>query len=107
MFFCEGFRFDGRLGLLVGYHGEPKANLFHNIRIIYNPKRLKVTYSTTRLGVAVIRGVQAAVLSVSLGAAHQTLDAQEGKVLDCISSCLAVGSKDLSRNTRLSRVLFV
>ena len=36
--------------LLVGYHGEPKGNLFHNIRIIYGlyyPKRLKVTYSTT------------------------------------------------------------
>ena len=37
--------------LLVGSHGEPKVNLFHNIRIIkglYYPKRLKVTYSTTR-----------------------------------------------------------
>ena len=22
------------LGLLVGYHGEPKINLFHNIRVI-------------------------------------------------------------------------
>ena len=41
-----------RLGLLVGYHGEPKVNIFHNIRIIYGlyyRKRLKVTYSTTRL----------------------------------------------------------
>ena len=38
--------------LLVGYHGEPKVNLFHNIRIIeglYYPKRLKVSYSTTRV----------------------------------------------------------
>ena len=38
------------LYLLVGYHGEPKVNLFHNIRIIqglYYPKRLKVTYSAT------------------------------------------------------------
>ena len=37
--------------LLVGYHGEPKVQLFHNIRIIlglYYPKRLKATYSTTR-----------------------------------------------------------
>ena len=36
--------------LLVGYDGEPKVNLFHNIRIkkgLYYPKRLKVTYSTT------------------------------------------------------------
>ena len=36
---------------LGGYHGEPKVNLFHNIRIIqgfYPSKRLKVTYSTTR-----------------------------------------------------------
>ena len=39
------------LYLLVGYHGELKVNLFHNIRIISGyttPKRLKVTYSTTR-----------------------------------------------------------
>ena len=37
---------------LVGYHGEPKVSPFHNIRIIsglYYPKRLKVTYSTTRI----------------------------------------------------------
>ena len=37
--------------LLVGYHGELKVNLFHNIRIIqglYYPKGLKVTYSTTK-----------------------------------------------------------
>ena len=37
---------------LVGYHGEPEVSLFHNIRIIsgfYYPKRLKVTYSTTRI----------------------------------------------------------
>ena len=43
--------FGGYQYLLVGYHGEPKVNLFHNIRIIqglYYPKRLKVTYSTTR-----------------------------------------------------------
>ena len=25
---------DFGLGLLVGYHGEPEVNLFHNIRII-------------------------------------------------------------------------
>ena len=39
------------LNLLVGYRGEPKVNIFHNIRIVqglYYPKRLKVTYSTTR-----------------------------------------------------------
>ena len=38
--------------LLVGYHGEPKVNLFHDIRIIsgfYYTKRLKDSYSTTRL----------------------------------------------------------
>ena len=35
-----GFRVEGLrsevegLSLLVGYHGEPKVNLFHNIRII-------------------------------------------------------------------------
>ena len=34
--------------ILVGYHGEPKVNLLNNIRIIYYPKRLKVTYSATR-----------------------------------------------------------
>ena len=37
---------SGAVFLLVGYHGEPKVNLFHNIRIIqelYYPKRLKVT----------------------------------------------------------------
>ena len=36
--------------LLVGYHGEPKVNLF-DTRIMqgfYYPKKLKVTYSTTR-----------------------------------------------------------
>ena len=41
----------GDHSLLVGYHGEPKVNLFHNVRIIqglYYPKRVKVTYSTTR-----------------------------------------------------------
>ena len=27
------FRFED-VGLLVGYHGEPKVNLFHNIRFI-------------------------------------------------------------------------
>ena len=73
----------GDHSLLVGYHGEPKVNLFHNIRslkvgnpiasilksnvkgipalfglnpasnfmgfTVYYPKRLKVTYSTTRI----------------------------------------------------------
>ena len=44
--------FELRVQLWVHDHGEPKVNLFHNIRIIqglYYPKRLKVTYSTTRL----------------------------------------------------------
>ena len=44
--------FVGLSNLLVGYHGEPKVNLYHNIRSIwglYYLKRLKVTYSTTRI----------------------------------------------------------
>ena len=38
--------------LLVGYHGGTKVSLVHNIRIIKGldyPKRLKVTYPTTRI----------------------------------------------------------
>ena len=42
------------VGLLVGYHGELKVNLFHfykdYIGIILHEKGLKVTNSTSRLG---------------------------------------------------------
>ena len=46
--------------LPVGYHGEPKVHLFHNIRILqglYYPKRLKVTYSTTRPSITALEGL--------------------------------------------------